>query len=51
MALAQKGADVIRLNPIQGGLGAHRWPVTDRKSIHSDKETDFLNREALPRIA
>lgn len=28
MTLAQQGADVIRFDPIQGGLDAHRWPVT-----------------------
>jgi 2-methylfumaryl-CoA isomerase len=28
MTLAQLGADVIRFDPIEGGLDAHRWPVT-----------------------
>lgn len=28
MALAQLGADVIRFDPIGGGLDYHRWPVT-----------------------
>jgi 2-methylfumaryl-CoA isomerase len=28
MTLAQMGADVIRFDRIQGGLDAHRWPVT-----------------------
>jgi len=28
MTLAQLGADVIRFDPINGGLDAHRWPVT-----------------------
>ncbi len=28
MALAQLGADVIRFDPIGGGLDHHRWPVT-----------------------
>ncbi|MDQ3904682.1 MAG: CoA transferase [Actinomycetota bacterium] len=28
MTLAQLGADVIRFDPIGGGLDAHRWPVT-----------------------
>jgi 2-methylfumaryl-CoA isomerase len=28
MTLAQLGADVIRFDPIKGGLDAHRWPVT-----------------------
>jgi 2-methylfumaryl-CoA isomerase len=29
MTLAQLGADVIRFDPIGGGLDWHRWPVTD----------------------
>jgi len=29
MTLAQLGADVIRFDPIGGGLDHHRWPVTD----------------------
>jgi 2-methylfumaryl-CoA isomerase len=34
MTLAQLGADVIRFDPIGGGLDAHRWPVTaDGKSL------------------
>ena len=28
MTLAQLGADVIRFDPIGGGLDARRWPVT-----------------------
>jgi len=28
MTLAQLGADVIRFDPIEGGLDVHRWPVT-----------------------
>jgi 2-methylfumaryl-CoA isomerase len=28
MTLAQMGADVIRIDRLQGGLDAHRWPVT-----------------------
>jgi 2-methylfumaryl-CoA isomerase len=28
MTLAQLGADVIRIDPIEGGLDARRWPVT-----------------------
>jgi 2-methylfumaryl-CoA isomerase len=28
MTLAQMGADVIRFDRPQGGLDAHRWPVT-----------------------
>lgn len=28
MTLAQLGADVIRFDPIGGGLDAHRWPLT-----------------------
>jgi 2-methylfumaryl-CoA isomerase len=30
MTLAQMGADVIRFDRLQGGLDAHRWPVTER---------------------
>ncbi|MCB1763228.1 MAG: CoA transferase, partial [Gammaproteobacteria bacterium] len=30
MTLSQMGADVIRFDPIQGGLDAHRWPITDK---------------------
>lgn len=34
MTLAQLGADVIRFDPIGGGLDANRWPVTaDGKSL------------------
>ena len=29
MTLAQMGADVIRFDPIGGGLDWTRWPVTD----------------------
>ena len=29
MTLAQMGADVIRFDPIGGGLDRNRWPVTD----------------------
>lgn len=29
MTLAQMGADVIRFDPIGGGLDYHRWPVND----------------------
>ncbi len=28
MTMAQMGADVIRVDRLQGGLDAHRWPVT-----------------------
>ena len=28
VTLAQMGADVIRIDPIGGGLDYHRWPVT-----------------------
>lgn len=28
MTLAQQGADVIRFDPLEGGLDARRWPVT-----------------------
>jgi len=35
MALAQLGADVIRIDPLGGGLDAQRWPVTkDGKSLY-----------------
>ena len=35
MTLAQLGADVIRIDPLAGGLDAHRWPVTkDGKSLY-----------------
>jgi 2-methylfumaryl-CoA isomerase len=35
MTLAQMGADVIRFDPIEGGLDAHRWPVTrDGRSLY-----------------
>ena len=30
MTLSQMGADVIRFDPIRGGLDAHRWPVTEK---------------------
>jgi 2-methylfumaryl-CoA isomerase len=34
MTLAQLGADVIRFDPIGGGLDEHRWPVTrDGRSL------------------
>jgi 2-methylfumaryl-CoA isomerase len=29
MTLAQLGADVIRFDPIGGGLDRHRWPITE----------------------
>jgi len=29
MTLAQLGADVIRIDPLAGGLDHRRWPVTD----------------------
>ncbi len=35
MTLAQLGADVIRIDPLGGGLDAHRWPITkDGKSLY-----------------
>jgi 2-methylfumaryl-CoA isomerase len=35
MTLAQLGADVIRIDPLGGGLDANRWPVTaDGKSLY-----------------
>ncbi|MDN3921486.1 CoA transferase [Roseateles violae] len=34
MTLAQMGADVIRIDPLQGGLDYRRWPVTaDNESL------------------
>ena len=35
MTLAQLGADVIRFDPIDGGLDNSRWPLTldDRPSL------------------
>ena len=32
MTLAQMGADVIRFDPIEGGLDYRRWPVTDENA-------------------
>ena len=29
LTLAQMGAEVIRIDPIGGGLDYNRWPVTD----------------------
>ncbi|MCB1858042.1 MAG: CoA transferase [Gammaproteobacteria bacterium] len=35
LTLAQMGADVVRFDPINGGLDANRWPVTeDGKSLY-----------------
>lgn len=35
MTLAQQGADVIRFDPLEGGLDAHRWPLTaEGKSLY-----------------
>jgi 2-methylfumaryl-CoA isomerase len=35
MTLAQLGADVIRFDPLEGGLDARRWPITrDGKSLY-----------------
>lgn len=35
MTLAQLGADVIRFDPIGGGIDYRRWPVTkDQKSLY-----------------
>nr|VFK23856.1 MAG: mesaconyl-CoA C1-C4 CoA transferase [Candidatus Kentron sp. MB]VFK26744.1 MAG: mesaconyl-CoA C1-C4 CoA transferase [Candidatus Kentron sp. MB]VFK74615.1 MAG: mesaconyl-CoA C1-C4 CoA transferase [Candidatus Kentron sp. MB] len=35
MTLAQMGADVIRFDPIRGGLDARRWPITENgKSLY-----------------
>jgi 2-methylfumaryl-CoA isomerase len=29
MTMAQMGAEVIRIDPLRGGIDHHRWPVTD----------------------
>jgi 2-methylfumaryl-CoA isomerase len=35
MTLAQQGADVIRFDPLEGGLDARRWPLTQHgKSLY-----------------
>ncbi|MDZ3837560.1 MAG: CoA transferase, partial [Rhodospirillales bacterium] len=35
MTLAQQGADVIRFDPLEGGLDARRWPLTSQgKSLY-----------------
>jgi 2-methylfumaryl-CoA isomerase len=35
MTLAQQGADVIRFDPVEGGLDARRWPITtEGKSLY-----------------
>lgn len=35
MTMAQMGADVIRFDPLRGGLDARRWPLTDQgKSLY-----------------
>ena len=35
MTLAQLGADVIRFDPIGGGIDYNRWPVTaDQRSLY-----------------
>lgn len=35
MTMAQLGADVIRVDPLRGGLDARRWPVTEHgKSLY-----------------
>ena len=35
MTLSQLGADVIRFDPISGGMDAKRWPITDSgKSLY-----------------
>ena len=61
MTLAQLGADVIRFDPIGGGLDRNRWPVTEdgvslfwaglnkgKRSIQVDLRSD-RGRELLPR--
>ena len=35
MTLAQLGADVIRFDPIGGGLDYSRWPVTKAGKVYS----------------
>lgn len=62
MTLAQLGADVIRFDPIEGGLDYGRWPVTrtgtslfwtglnkGKRSIAVDFKTD-AGREVLTRL-
>ena len=39
MTLAQLGADVIRFDPIGGGLDRSRWPVNDEGQIVGSSET------------
>ena len=35
MTLAQLGADVIRFDPLRGGIDARRWPITkEGKSLY-----------------
>lgn len=35
MTLGQLGADVIRFDPVRGGLDSHRWPITAKgKSLY-----------------
>ena len=63
MTLAQLGADVIRFDPIGGGLDRNRWPITDdgqslfwagmnkgKRSIQVDLRSD-AGRELLTRLA
>ena len=63
MTLAQLGADVIRFDPIEGGLDATRWPVTNdgrqslfwtglnkgKRSIAVDFRTE-IGRDLLTRL-
>jgi 2-methylfumaryl-CoA isomerase len=32
--LAELGAEVIRIDPLGGGIDANRWPIRDRKSLY-----------------
>jgi 2-methylfumaryl-CoA isomerase len=63
MTLAQLGADVIRFDPIGGGLDSKRWPITDdgqslfwagmnkgKRSIQVDLRSE-PGRELLTRLA
>jgi hypothetical protein len=55
MTLAQLGAEVIRFDPIGGGLDYRRWPLT-RDGQHSlfwagSEQGQALDRRRLPQAA